>query len=206
MHKPLLNALACGALGLISAAAFGQANVAGSRTAPHTREGTTIVGVRIGAADVETLGDMVFQYGATGDFALADNFLVGGSLDYWSRSSIGVEDSKVEINDLALGANTKFVFTNVSVPFRPFALAGLALHRYSVKVSERNEGDQPELDKYDQVDNDVAGRLGVDLGGGIMYRLQPQVDLAGTILYRKMTDTTIDLDQLAFTGGLSYSL
>lgn len=194
------------ALSLLSTAAGAQtSSVTSEKRSEHPsfQPDSFIVGARLGLFNVETVDDTVFGYGAFADYAIGTNFLAGGTLDYWSRTSALVQEDRVQINDLALGANGKIVFTNVTTPFRPYALAGLAIHRFQLKKGTTGgEG----LDKLKTHTENDSGKLGIDLGGGMMYRVQQAVDVAGEIRWRRLTDTAAELDQIAFTGGVSYAL
>jgi opacity protein-like surface antigen len=183
-------------------AAFGQNRVGGTVRSAQTPADTTLIGARLGFVDVESLGDPVMSYGAFGDYALDNNFLVGGTLDYWNKSSGTIGDVSVQVSDLTLGANSKYIFTNVNVPFRPFALAGLAVHRFAVREGSVDE--DGGIDKLDAKYKDIEAEFGLDFGGGAMYRLQRSLDVLAEIRYRTLTDSGVDLGQLAFSGGVSY--
>lgn len=209
MNATLTTVLAIGvwSVGAMQAAAQTKAPMGAERRAhvPIVAE-TTVVGARLGVTDVDNLSGLVFSYGAYGDRAIADNFLVGGTLDYWSQTSSDLGFERVQVSDLAVGANSKFIFTNVRAPVRPFVGAGLALHRLAVNVSEEKTSTGPEVSRFKDVNSDVSGELGIDIGGGVLYRIQPDLDVAGEIKWRKLTDPKVDFDQMSFTGALAYNM
>jgi len=181
-----------------------EAGVSGEKSgSPYFLPETVRLGAALGLTSVQTIDGLVFSYGATGDYAVGTNLLVGGTLDYWSRASSAVEESRTQISDLAFGVNSRFVFTDVSVPFRPYALAGIAIHRFAVNVAAES-GDR--INKLKDVSQTAVGKLGIDIGGGVLYQVQKATDLAGEIRWRRLIDTTAELNQFAFTGGLVYAL
>jgi len=109
--------------------------------------------------------------------------------------------------DLALGGNAKLVFTNVNLPFRPYALAGATLHRFSLRVAkEKAQADEVTIKRYEKDYADSSGELGFDLGGGAMYRLQDVVDLVGEVRYRSLLNQDVDLAHFAVSGGVNYKM
>lgn len=190
-------------LWVASTPVLAQTSVSGARAAqPSFEPDSVVTGAHLSILNVQTL-NMVFGYGIFADYALNRNFLVGGTLDYWNQTSAPIDVSRVQISDLALGGNAKLVFTNVKVPFRPYALAGVAMHRFDVSTGEAT-GER--INKLRSVSREVVGKFGIDLGGGFMYRVAENADLAGELRWRSLADTSADLNQLALTGGLSYAM
>jgi opacity protein-like surface antigen len=193
----------------LAGSAYGQTRsdgVAAERRAPVTSQpDSVLVGARVGIVDAESIGNNVGVYGATADYVMSRNFLVGGSLDYWSNSTGTISDNKVDVNDVSIGANSKFVFTETNTSFRPYAMAGVALHRVSISYSQA-EASQGAANSYAEKDQDVSARFGVDVGGGVLYQVQRSFDLNGNLVYRKLADESPDLDQLQVSAGLAYRL
>lgn len=161
-------------------------------------------GVKIGMSDVEQLGDPVMTYGAYADVALSKNLLFGAGLDYWNKSTGTLAETSVEVSDFIGSVNGKYIFTELASEFRPFVVAGAALHRFAVKESSR--ADQSQIDQLDSDYKDISGKFGLDIGGGAMYRVQPAMDVVGEVRYRSIMDPGVSLSQLAFTAGLGYLL
>ncbi|MFW7377268.1 MAG: outer membrane protein [Oligoflexus sp.] len=162
-------------------------------------------GANVGYVNVDDLADNVVSFGAFGDYGLSPQFLVGGSLDYWSDTSGVISNNPVEVSSLSAGAHGRWVFTNIEAPFRPFVLAGLAVHRIRVSLSERT-GDDRSIDQFSQVYEDIEARMGADIAGGVMYAVDEQIDVIGEIKHRNLFDDKIRFDQWAFSAALSYRL
>ncbi|HYX31785.1 MAG TPA: outer membrane beta-barrel protein [Oligoflexus sp.] len=165
-------------------------------------------GVNLAAADVNTIDNNVFSFGVFGNYFTAPNFSLGLTLDYWN-DSFSETDRRVEVEDLALGANGRFLFSEFTTGLRPFALAGLAVHRFQVDVANRDPNADPLLDKFNEYDRnteDVEGELGADFGAGVMYRVQTAMDMLAEVRYRRILDRTVDLDQVNYSVALSYVL
>ena len=197
-----------GSLVLAQGAASGRGDRVGgiesSRTHPTIPETAMVAGARIGLNDVDGLDDTVASFGAFVDYSVGNNVLVGGTLDYWSDSSGSMFNQSVDVSDLTLGANGKLIFTGVNVPMRPFLLGGLALHRIDVSYSEQDVTDRNVVDRFKERYSDSDSEFGIDVGGGVMYRLQRSIDLLGEVRMRRLNDRSIDLDQLAFSGAVAY--
>jgi opacity protein-like surface antigen len=113
----------------------------------------------------------------------------------------------VEVDDLVIGGNGKFMFTEFTPNLRPFVLAGLAVHRFQVDVANRDPNADPLIDKFNEYDRnteDVEGELGADFGAGVMYRVQTSMDMVAEVRYRRILDRTVDLDQVNYSVALSY--
>jgi hypothetical protein len=165
-------------------------------------------GVNLAAADVNSLDDNVFSFGVFGNYLTAPNLSLGLTLDYWNDSfSNGAR--RVEVDDLVVGANGKFMFPDFATDLRPFILAGLAVHRFQVDVANRDPNADPIIDKfteYDRKTRDVEGEIGADFAAGVMYQVQTAMDLLAEVRYRRILDRTVDLDQVNYSLALSYVL
>lgn len=170
-----------------------------------TQMGSVIFAAKLGVVNVDNLSDNVISFGAFGDYGLSEQFMTGISIDYWQDTSGVISSNSVEVSNLSAGVHGRWVFTNLKAPFRPFALAGLALHRIRVSLSER-VNDERAIDQFNQTYEDVENRAGVDIAGGIMYALDSSIDVIGEIRHRNLFDDKIRFDQWAFTGSLSYRL
>jgi len=162
-------------------------------------------GAQVGLVNVDNLTDNVVSIGAFGDYGLSDQFMAGGSVNYWRDTSGIIGGNPVEVSDFSIGAHGRWVFTNINTPFRPFALAGLAVHRIRVALSERIDDDLA-LAQFSQVYEDIEARIGADIAGGVMYAIDDQIDVIGEIRHRNLFDDKIRFDQWSFSGSLSYRL
>lgn len=176
-----------------------------TKALPLTSPDQTTLGVRLGMVNVSNLNNGLISYGAYGDQTVSDNFLIGGSVDFWSLSTGGLSESAVAINDVAIGGNGKFIFTNARATFKPYALAGLALHRISISEGELVDGNSP-LNKYREKNNDVSTQASIDLGAGALYNVQRQVDVNGLLVYRQMASSGANFNQFGLSAGVGYRM
>jgi opacity protein-like surface antigen len=167
-------------------------------------EGVPRLGLKVGLANVEQLGDPVVSYGIYGDVPLSRNFLLGLGVDYWSKSSGTLASKSVEVSDLAGSMDAKYVFTDISDRLRPYALAGIAVHRFAIKESQKESGGQ--IDQLDSKYKDVSGEFGLDYGAGLMYQVQQSTEVTGEVRYRNIMDPGVSLSHLSFTAGLNFIL
>jgi opacity protein-like surface antigen len=147
---------------------------------------------------VEQLGDPVVTYGVYTDYAVGDNLLAGGAIDYWDKSTGTIADTTVRASDLSAALDLKYIFTNVTQSFRPYLVAGAAAHRFEIR--EKANQTKPLESNY----RDAVGKFGLDYGGGVSYRFDRSMDAVAEIRYRNIMDSSVALSQLAFTGGLNY--
>lgn len=163
-------------------------------------------GVNLAAADVNSIDNNVFSFGVFGNYFTTPSFSLGLTLDYWN-DSFNDGARRVEVDDLVIGGNGKFMFTEFTQGLRPFVLAGLAVHRFQVDVANRDPNADPLIDKFNEYDRnteDVEGELGADFGAGVMYRVQTSMDMLAEVRYRRILDRTVDLDQMNYSVALSY--
>ncbi len=189
---------------LTSSFAFGQRDVESAKKSPLAANQTTI-GARLGIVNVSSLDNGVISYGAYGDHTIDNRVVVGASVDYWSMSTAGVSSTAISINDVSVGGNGKFIFTDLKSAFKPYATAGLSLHRISLSKSEASDTDSA-LARYREKNNDVSSNVGIDVGGGVVYNVQPAIDVNGQVLYRRLTNPGVNFNQLALTAGVGYRM
>ncbi len=199
----IYSAIICSVIGCATSA-FSQNSMATNSSSTHehtmSRHTSNQIGVRIGLSKVEQLGDPVMTYGVYADHALDEKLLLGGSLDYWSKSQGSIADTSVSVSDLSAALNLKFVFTNVSMVFRPYLVAGAALHRFEIREAAN------QTKHLESPYRDALGKFGLDYGGGFYYRFDHPIDVFGEIRYRGIMDSNVQLSHLAFTGGINYSI
>lgn len=171
-----------------------------SSTKEHglVRQAPSQAGVRVGLSKVEQLGDPVATFGVYTDYALSDNLLAGGAVDYWDKSSGTIAETSVRASDLAVALDLKYIFTRVTQSFRPYLVAGAVAHRFEIRAKSNQT--KPLESKY----REAVGKFGLDYGGGVSYRFDKAIDAVGEIRYRNIMDSSVALSQLSFTGGLNY--
>lgn len=199
------------AIAVLSAAGLAFSSLAAAQEqGPQTRTAQrlkpAIVGARVGIANVNTIEDNVLNYGVIADYAVTDTLRVGGTFDYWQKPAGTIGEVAYNVNDMAFGAHGKLLLTDLTTRggVQPYALAGLALHRLSRVKKVR--GNANDIDPYQTKAESVSGELGLDFGVGANYSVQENIDVTGEVLYRNIIETTVGLDQLAFTGGVNYAL
>jgi hypothetical protein len=205
MRRSLLSvATLAGVAGssFIATTAFAQRGVVAERRARGTEAGTITAGARLGATSVQSLGDPALSYGVYGDYALSPHVLVGGSADYWSKTSVPVEGRRAVVSDTAVGAQTKYLFSDLTANLRPWAGAGLVWHRFD--SHEEAAGETPIGSNV--TNSDIKPRVGADVAAGVLYRLTANVDLGGELRYRKILQNVGRLDQTSLAGALSYQM
>lgn len=178
------------------------------KTASAWSEAPVSAGVNITTADVDLTDENVFAFGVFGDYYTGQNLSVGLSLDYWADEFNSSSAQRVDIENLIIGANAKFHFTNIMAGLKPYVLAGLAAHRFQVSTARRNpNADATDvLSEYDRDLQDVEAELGADFGAGLSYTIQPAMDLVGELKYRRVLDRTLDLDQMNYSLALAYMM
>lgn len=166
---------------------------------PLAQEGSVNSGVKIGFADIKDLGNPVFTLGAYGETAIIDNVLVGLNLDYWSKSTGTLTRENVDLDALSLAGTGKYVFNTGHMAVYPYALAGLALHRFA--KSEKTSTDTGIRKTHSNI-----GRFGLDYGAGIMYPVRDQLDVNAEVRMRNILSSTEKYDHVTVAGGLAYQM
>ncbi len=208
MKMKVTNLMLCTGGLLASIQGFAQ-GTAMERSSEGLMPNPLSVGANIGIADVEEVNGNIFQFGIMADYALSPSFSLGGTVDYWNDAFDASGDRRIEVEDTSFGLNGKFKFPDVAAGLKPYALAGIALHRFAVDVGSKDLNNDPIVDKFNEYDKetaDVNGEFGVDFAGGLQYSLQQDIDVTGEVRYRRIIDRTVALDQLNFTAALSYAM
>lgn len=165
------------------------------------------VGVGFNIVDADRLGGTVIGFGAIGDYRLGEQLSAGLTADYWRKTSGTLAAEQVSISDLSVGVNTKYHFQiEDNSRLTPFAGIGVALHRFSVKYSEKNADSGEVVDPYETKSQDVEGEFGADFLGGVAYGIAQNLDLGAQIRFRNILDADVGLDQLVIDGSLLYKL
>lgn len=166
---------------------------------PIAQEGSVNAGAKVGFADIKDLGDPVFTLGAYGETAIVDNVLVGLNLDYWSKSTGALTRENVDLDAISLAGTGKYIFSTDRMAVYPYALVGLALHRFA--KSEKISSDTGIRKTHSNI-----GRFGLDYGAGIMYPVKDQLDVNAEVRMRNILSSTEKYDHVTVAGGLAYQM
>lgn len=166
---------------------------------PVAQEGSVSSGAKAGFSDIKDLGDPVFTLGAYGETAIIDNVLVGISLDYWSKSTGSLTRENVDLDAITLAGTGKYVFNSDRLAVYPYALVGLALHRFAKSESESSDAGIKKT-------HTNVGRFGLDYGAGVMYPLREQLDVNAEVRMRNILSSTEKYDHVTLAGGLAYQM
>jgi hypothetical protein len=139
------------------------------------------VGGKLALVDPEQVGT-TFGLGAFADLGLlTPDIQLEGGIDYWSktvRATSYYTTADARIRDLTFSATAKYQLAPVGVELRPYLGGGLALHFLNA------EGRLNGLTVVSGSDS----RLGIDLCGGVFYKVSPVFDLLGAMRYRLVRD------------------
>lgn len=149
------------------------------------------VGGKLGLVDPENVSSVVGfgLFAALG--TIAPNIHLEGNLDYWSKSE-GAAGAEVSFRDLTLGGTVKYMFPSQNSQITPFVVGGLGFHFFRSKVSLGPFGSA----------SDSETKIGIDVGGGAVYKATPAVDILAELRYRLVSD----INQLCIMAGVLYSL
>lgn len=208
MEKIALPLLISASCLVFSHAAFGQDTGSTYKTAPSLSDRNWSAGVNLTSSNVDLMDENVFQFGVFGDLFTSESLSVGLSLDYWADEFNSSAAQRVELENVIVGANAKFHFPEFAPGLKPYALAGLAAHRFQVSTNRFDTSTDPAdvLSEYDRDLQDVEGELGADFGAGLNYSLQTAMDVVAELRYRRILDRTLDLDQMNYTVALAYMM
>lgn len=158
--------------------------------------GLKSLGVAVGYVSPENL-DGTLGFGVFADHGtIAPRIGLESRIDYWgwSQSAFG---AKTSINDMAVGARSKYYFSVVNPAVRPFVGAGLGMHFLHAKVSIPSQGGFPAMSVEDS-----STKLGLDLGGGVAMSVAPRTQLLGELWYGVISD----VNQFSLRVGMSHKL
>lgn len=150
------------------------------------------IGGKLGFISPEAIGSTI-GFGVFADLGnITPNIQLAANAGYWSKSTSSVSSFR----DLSLGAVGQYFFAVSNKLVRPFAEAGLAFHGLKSETED--------ADFFGQQQNFTVtnNKIGVDLGGGVLYQLSPQLDLLGQVKYRIVSN----FNQLNINAGLLYRL
>lgn len=198
MHR---NAILATILTLVTSTSLFAQQLETERRAPRplAQEGSVSGGAKLGFADIKDLGNPVFTVGAYGETAVLNNVLAGISLDYWSKSTGTLTSDNVNLDALSLGVTGKYLFHPERMMVYPYALAGLALHRFARE-------DRKNTDTGLKKTFSTAGRFGLDYGGGVRYPIKNQLDVNAEVRMRNILSSTDRYDHVTLAGGLAYQM
>ncbi len=200
-----------GSMALVSTGLFAEVRAVSEyrRNEIYHEPQSLAVGVNLATSDVRGIDNNAFSFGIFSDYFASPNVSLGLTLDYWNNSFNADSNRRVDVDDLILGGNGKFLLPNLATGLRPFVMAGLAVHRFKVDLARRDPEATQLVDKfstYDRKTKNIDGELGADFGAGVFYRVQTAMDLVAEAKYRRILDRTVDLDQMNYSVALAYML
>lgn len=150
------------------------------------------IGGKLGLISPEVIGSTI-GFGVFADLGnITPNIQLSANADFWSKSFNSVSSFR----DISFGATGQYIFATPNTAIRPFAEAGLAFHALKNDVEGVNFlGQQQDF-------STSSTKIGVDLGGGVLYQLSPQLDLLGQLKYRIVSN----FNQLNINAGVLYRL
>jgi len=117
-------------------------------------------------------------------------------LDYWSKSyEFGVDAGSSSFRDIAISAMAKYMMDSPRPELRPFIGGGLSLHVFRSKITAKYFTEPESISKSE-------AKIGIDLGGGAFYAINPQIELLAELKFRLVSD----INQLMITVGALYNL
>lgn len=178
--------LAICVLTLIQTTGFAQTNI-----------GLKSVGGHIGIVSPEHYDTSVELGGVVGLGTLMPNLQLEGNLDFW-RKSQSSGDITAAFTDISFGGTVNY-FVDINNPnLRPFGSAGLAFHILHSSVDAPTQTFNG-ITVGGGSSSDSKTRLGLNIGGGVAYRVSPTLDLIGKLKYHLVSD----INQLTITVGAS---
>ena len=137
--------------------------------------------------------DSTFWVTANYRFRIADRFLLEPEVGYWEKGD-DVPGVDVSIEDLNFGVNGILELGRAGgTGFRPWAGAGVGLHRLKGVVDLDDDDDDEDFDETDT-------ELGIHLLGGADFGLTDTFDVYGAVRF----DIVSDLNQFKVYGGVRY--
>ncbi len=155
------------------------------------------VGAQMGLVDPEHINS-AFGFGGILELGtLLPGIHLEANIDYWKKTD-RTGSIRTRFRDTAAGGTLKFFFKTANPDLRPFVASGVALHFVKSSIPVEGPGGifgNPNLESSDT-------KLGLDLGGGLNYRLNSQFDLFGDLRYRVVSD----LNQFELKFGALFHL
>lgn len=141
--------------------------------------------------------DATIGLGALADLGdIAPRIRMESRLDFWSHSE-EVFGAKASIRDITLGARGKYMLEVKNPKYQPYVGAGLGLHFLHAEVTVPAQGGFPAMTA-----DDSQTKLGLDIGGGVMTAVTPQMNLMGEMWFGIVSDVS----QFSLRVGLCHQL
>lgn len=163
----------------------------------QARLGFRGAGLELDVVDPENI-DTVVGFGAFADLgSIAQNVRLEPYMKYWSKSeeAFGVRASA---NDLNFGARSKYMFRVSNPRLLPFAGGGLGMHFISSEVTIAEQDLGGGLILPETTYEESTTKIGLDLGGGLLYNLNGRASLMSEVWYSMVND----VNQLSLELGL----
>ncbi len=115
--------------------------------------------------------------------------------DYWGKSVGGVD-----FRDIALGGTVKYYLGQPGASAQPFLAGGLGLHFFHGGADIPIYDDTFQIIGTESVSSNDT-KLGLDLGGGVLFGSSPTTKFLGELRYRVVSDVS----QLCLTAGMVFN-
>jgi len=163
--------------------------------------GLRSVGFGIGVVDPEDI-DMTLGFGFYGNLGTVHPKVnLEAFLGYWQQTEDITMGGEAVFRDFAIVMRTKYMFNVANSTIQPFAGGGLGLHILNAGI------DIPAMDIGGLVvpgysEDDTEMKLGLDLGGGMLFDINPSMSIVTDVWY----SIVADFSQLSLRAGLMYKL
>jgi opacity protein-like surface antigen len=172
-----------------------------SAASAQTSLGLRSIGFGVGVVDPEDV-DMTVGFGFYGNLGyLHPNVNLESFVGYWQQTEDMVGGGEVVVRDFAMVMRAKYMFDITNSTIRPFAGGGLGFHVVNAGI------DVPDMDigglivpGYSQDDTEI--KLGLDLGGGMLFDINPGVSILTDAWYSIVSDVS----QLSLRAGIMFKL
>lgn len=164
--------------------------------------GLRSIGFGLGVVDPEDI-DMTVSFGFYGDLGtIRPNLHLETYLGYWQQTEDIIGGSEIFVRDFAAVMRGKYIFEVLSPSVKPFAGAGLGFHVVSagIDVPAMDLGGGLIVPGYSEDDTEI--KLGLDLGGGMIFDVSQSFAIQTEAWYSAVSDVS----QLSLRAGLIFKL
>ena len=181
MKKIVVALLACVFCTIVAQNATAQSNL-----------GLERIGVEAGLVNADNI-DATLGFGGFAELGtIAPRVALSTHLGYWSHSENIPGGGDAKVRDIAVSLRGKYLFPVARSTVQPFMGAGVGMHFLSA------EFDVPGFPTME----DSQTKIGLDLGGGIVKRMNASTDFHVEMWYGLVED----FSQLSVKAGLAFKL
>lgn len=163
--------------------------------------GLRSVGFGIGVVDPEDI-DLTMGVGFYGNLGTVHPKVnLEAFVGYWQQTEDISTGGEAVFRDFAIVMRSKYMFNVSSSTIKPFAGGGLGFHilNAGVDVPAMNIGGF-DVPGYSEDDTEI--KLGLDLGGGMLFDINPGMSIVTDAWYSIVSD----FSQLSLRAGLMFNL